>query len=94
MTENSASVMLAWLVQHLHRHGRLAQIVQQPRHASQLDLLFIEPELTGQCNHHGADSHRMHIGVVVGSLEAGQADEGAGIAGDRVLNLLHQALCT
>lgn len=36
--------------------------------------------------------HRMHIGVVVGRLEAGQVDQRARVAGDRVGDFLHQLL--
>jgi hypothetical protein len=71
---------LARLVEHLHGHRRLAQVVQQPGDSRGTRLLLVERKLPGQGNHQRADGHRMHEGVVVGGLQAGQADQGAWIA--------------
>jgi hypothetical protein len=71
---------LARLVEHFHRHQRLAQVVQQAGDAGFAGLLFVEAELAGQRDHQRADGHRVHVGVIVGGFQARQADQGAGVA--------------
>ena len=83
---------LARLVQNGQRDGGLAQVVQQAGHAGAAGVFLAQANLLGQGHHHGAHGHGMHIGVVVGSFQAGQADECAGVASDGVRNLFHQAL--
>jgi len=83
---------LAGLVEHFDRHGCLAEVVQQAGNSGGTCLSFVEAKLPGKRDHQRAYGDRMHVGVVVGSLQAGEADQGAGVAADRVGDLFHQAL--
>ncbi len=59
-------------------------------HAGFARLRLAEFELAGQRHHQRAHRHRVHEGVGVARLQAHQADQGAGVALDRVGNLVDQ----
>ena len=77
-------------VQNVQVRLRFANVVQQTGHGGLVDFGFIKPQLLGQGHHQGADGHRVHIGVVVGGFQAGNADQGIGVAQHRVGDFLHQ----
>ncbi len=74
---------LSRFVQDLHGHGRLAQIVQHPRHACLVALSAVKAQLAPEGHHKRANGYRMQVGVLVGSLEANQAQQGVRVPIDR-----------
>ncbi|MNF83686.1 hypothetical protein D3C84_660130 [compost metagenome] len=83
---------LARFIEQLDRHRHLADIVQHPRQAGFAHLGGAHSQLARERNHQRADRHRMHVGVFIGTLESRQADQGIGMAHDRIGNLRHQIL--
>ena len=81
---------LARLVQDRERHDGLADVVQQARHAGAAAGVLVVPEFATQRDHQGAHGHRVHVGIVVLRLQAGQAHERARIAEDRVGDVVHE----
>ena len=81
---------LARLVEHLSGHQGFAKVVQQARHPEFADQSLVQAQLPRQGHHQRAYGNGMHVGVVVGSLEARQADQGAGVAHYRTGYLVHQ----
>ena len=79
---------LARLVENLDRRQRLAEVVQQPGHGRLPRCRRVERQLMRKRRHQRADRHGMHVGVVVGRLEAGQADQRPRIARHRGRNFL------
>jgi len=83
---------LAGFVQHVQRHGHLADVMQQPGHAGLVHLVFRQPQLTCQCDHQRADRHRVHVGVFVLGLQPRQAEQCRAISRQGCGNLFHQRL--
>ena len=78
---------LAGLVEHIDRHHRLAQVVQHAGLGRQPGLRFVLPQLLGQRHHQRGHRHRMHVGVVVVGLQAGQRYQRRRIAPHRLGDL-------
>jgi hypothetical protein len=82
---------LARLVEDLDRYRRFAEVVQQAGDAGRTHFFFVETKLPGERDHQRADGHRVHVGVIVGGLQARQADQCARAAAHRVGYLLDQS---
>ena len=80
----------AGLVQHARGNHGLPQVMQEPGQPGVAQLAAIEAELAAQREHQPADRDRMHERVIVGCLQPGEADQRAGIALDRCIDLVHQ----
>ncbi len=82
----------ARFVEHRRGNHHFADIVHQPGHTGLTDLIVRHAHAFGQRNHQRADRHRVHVGVLVGGLQAGQADQRVRMAQDRIGDFLHQQL--
>ncbi|KPY43848.1 Unknown protein sequence [Pseudomonas viridiflava] len=81
----------AGFVEDFRCNHHLADVMHESRHASLTDLLILHAHPAGKRYHQRADGNRMHVGVFIRCLEAGQADQGVRMAQDRVGNFLdHQ----
>ena len=80
----------ARLVQHLQWDLRFANVMHQPCNACLMNLMLIQIHATGQTNHQGTHSDAVHVGVVVRSLQAHQADQCMRVALNGLRHLLHQ----
>ncbi len=83
---------LARLVEHIQRHGHLADVVQQPGHAGFLHLVLGQAELAGERDHQCAHRHRVHVSVFVLGLQPRQAEQRRAVARQGRGDLLHQGL--
>ena len=81
---------LAGLVQHFLRHDRLADVVQQARHARAVAGGLIEPELPSHRYHQCTDRHGVHVRVLIGRLQAAETDQCVGVTPHGCHDLIHQ----
>ena len=64
--------------------------MEQAGRADLADHRFVETQFAAERDHQRAHRDRVHVGVVVLGLQAGQADQRAGVAHDRIGDLLDQ----
>ena len=83
-------VQRAGLVEHGQGNAGLAYIVQQAYQTCLAHAVIVLPHAARQTNHQRTHGDAMHIGVVIGRLQAREADQGMRIALDGKRHLIDQ----
>ena len=92
MIRHSRSSRPRGLVEDLHRHPRLAHVVEQGGHAQIVELQLGEAELLAQGDREDADVDRVGERVLVVVADGGQPDQRGLVVEDLVDDQLDRAL--
>src|SRR2546427_1109713 len=82
----------SFLIQYLQRHARLADVVEQRRHAEIEQLQLGQSQLASQRDREDPDVDRMGERVLVVAAQRGQPDQGRLVIEHLVRDRLHRAL--